>query len=250
MQVLFHKHVWLYLEYMPTLHWWTGASSVSPYVITITWGIASDIIIHHWSNSYELFIYCASLIYFTVVTVTITTILLSLLLLLLPLLSYYFATKYFVADTKLSRCGWIDNSTANTWEYSLAPLCRINKFGWILYPRKLLRSPILVGYQDYFLAPLPGNIALFFGSLGIYICWSLWRTWKTLRQQFIPQLRGEVRNCHLALHLIHLLFWVSLRHLNLLLLLILICRMLLMMPLLLCMVLNMKLLLCFILPCH
>ena len=37
-----------------------------------------------------------------------------LLLPLLPLLSYYFATKYFAADTKLSRCGWIDNSTANT----------------------------------------------------------------------------------------------------------------------------------------
>ena len=28
----------------------------------------------------------------------------------------------------------------------------------------------LVGYQDYFLAPLPGSIALFFESLGIYIC--------------------------------------------------------------------------------
>ena len=26
-------------------------------------------------------------------------------LLLLPLLPYYFATKYFAADTKLSRCG-------------------------------------------------------------------------------------------------------------------------------------------------
>ena len=53
------------------------------------------------------------------------------------------------------------------------PLCRINKFGLNTLPRKLLRSPILVGYQDYFLAPLPGSIALFFESLGIYICWSL-----------------------------------------------------------------------------
>ena len=122
MQVLFHKHVWLYMTYIPTLHWWTGASSVSPYIITITWGIASDIIIHHWSNAYEIFTYCALLIYFSVATVTITTKLLSLLLSLLPLLPYYFATKYFAADIKLSRCGWIDNSTANTWEYSLAPL--------------------------------------------------------------------------------------------------------------------------------
>ena len=40
------------------------------------------------------------------------------------------------------------------------PLCRINKFGFY-FPRRLLRSPILVGHQDYFLAPLPGSIALF-----------------------------------------------------------------------------------------
>ena len=81
-----------------------------------------DIIIHHWSIAYELFIYWSLLSYFTIATVTITTKLLLLLLLLLPLLPYYFATKYFATDIKLSRCGWIDNSTANTWEYSLAPL--------------------------------------------------------------------------------------------------------------------------------
>ena len=51
------------------------------------------------------------------------------------------------------------------------PLCRINKFGLTFYPRNLLQSPILAGHQDYFLAPLPGSIALFFESLGIYICW-------------------------------------------------------------------------------
>ena len=122
MQVLFHKHIWLYSEYMPTLHWWSGASSVSPYVITIAWGIASDIIIHHWSNTYELFTYWSLLSYFAVATVTMTTKLLPLLLPPLPLVPYYFATKYFAADIKFSRCGWIDNSTANTWEYSLAPL--------------------------------------------------------------------------------------------------------------------------------
>ena len=64
MQVLFHKHVWLYSEYMPTLHWWTGASSVSPQVMTVTWLIASGIILHHRSIAYELSIYCSSLIYF------------------------------------------------------------------------------------------------------------------------------------------------------------------------------------------
>ena len=47
------------------------------------------------------------------------------------------------------------------------PLCRINKLGHS-YPRRLLRSPILVGYQDCFLAPLPGSIALSISSLGKY----------------------------------------------------------------------------------
>ena len=53
---------------------------------------------------------------------------------LIPLspLSYYFATKHFAADTKLSRCGWIDNSAANTWEYSLAPLVSNQKI-WVEY---------------------------------------------------------------------------------------------------------------------
>ena len=53
------------------------------------------------------------------------------------------------------------------------PLCRINKFGLSTLPSKTVAIPILVGYQDYFLAPLPGSIALFFESLGIYICLSL-----------------------------------------------------------------------------
>ena len=82
----------------------------------------SDTIIHHRPIAYELFTYWSSLCYFAVATIIITTKLRLLLLLLLPLLPYYFATKYFAADTKLSRCGWIDNSTANTWEYSLSPL--------------------------------------------------------------------------------------------------------------------------------
>ena len=43
-------------------------------------------------------------------------------------------------------------------------------FDTLAYRKDYDRSPILVGYQDYFLAPLPGSIALFFESLGIYIC--------------------------------------------------------------------------------
>ena len=67
--------------------------------------ISEGIFVDHLSNAYELFTYCSLLSYFGVATVTITTKLLLLLLPLLPLLPYYFATKYFAADTKLSRCG-------------------------------------------------------------------------------------------------------------------------------------------------
>src|SRR3954467_3681588 len=54
------------------------------------------------------------------------------------------------------------------------PLCRINKLGYS-YPRRLLRSPTLVGYQDYFLAPLPGSTALLISSLDKYTfyCYSV-----------------------------------------------------------------------------
>ena len=84
--------------------------------------MSSDIIIHHWSIACELLTYWSLLSYFSVATVTIATKLPLLLLSLLPLLPYYFATKYFAADIKSFRCGWIDNSTANTHENSLDPL--------------------------------------------------------------------------------------------------------------------------------
>ena len=47
------------------------------------------------------------------------------------------------------------------------PLCQINKLGYT-YPRRLSRSPTVVGYQDCFLAPLPRSIALSISSLGKY----------------------------------------------------------------------------------
>ena len=81
-----------------------------------------DIIFHHWSIAYEFISYWSLLRYFSVATITIATKLLPLLLPLLPLLPYYFATKYFAANIKPFGCGWIYNSSANTQEYSLAPL--------------------------------------------------------------------------------------------------------------------------------
>ena len=67
----------------------------------------SDIIIYHWSIAYELASYWSLLSYFSVAIVTIPCIL-PLLLPLLPLLPYYFATKYFAANIKSSKCGWIE----------------------------------------------------------------------------------------------------------------------------------------------
>ena len=74
-----------------------------------------------------------------------------------------------------------------------SPCVESINLGWILHPRKLLRSHILVDYQDLFLAP---SIAIFVESLGIIIILSLWRIWRIQRLWFIPLRRGEVRNCH------------------------------------------------------
>ena len=151
MQVLFHKHVWLHSEYMPTLHWWIGASSVSPYVMTVTWWTASGIIIHHWSGAYEFSIYSFTLIYFSVATVTITTkipktlLLLSLLLLSLPPLSYYFATKHFAADTKFPGVVELTTQLLILENILWLPLCRINKFGLNTLPSKTVAIPYTCG---------------------------------------------------------------------------------------------------------
>ena len=149
MQVLFHKHVWLFTEYMPTLHWWIGASSISPYVITIAWGIASGIILHHRSNAYELFTYWSLLSYFTVATVTITTKLLLLLLPLLPLLPYYFATKHYAADTKFPGVVELTTQLLILENILWLPLCRINKFGLNTLPSKTVAIPYTCGLSSH-----------------------------------------------------------------------------------------------------
>jgi hypothetical protein len=104
---------------------------------------------------------------FTIDTVTIFT----LLLLLLFYYCHYYKT---VATDKPLQASLFPGATElTTLQLRLInilwlPLCQINKFGFY-FPWRLLRSPILVGHQDYFLAPLPGSIALFVRSLGIHI---------------------------------------------------------------------------------
>ena len=95
-------------------------------------------------------------------TTIITTVVFTVILLLL----YYCCCYKTVATDKPLRASLLSGAAELTTHLSRLinilwlPLCRINKFG-LYYPRRLLRSPILVGYQDYFLAPLPGSIALF-----------------------------------------------------------------------------------------
>ena len=145
MQVLFHKHVWLFSEYMPTLYWWTGASSVSPYVITVAWWMPSDIIIHHWSIAYEFVSYWSLLSYFSIATVTIATN-----------CYYYFCHCYRYFHTTLllntllqilSLSGVVELTTQLLILENILwlPLCRINKFGLNTPPSKIVAIPYTCG---------------------------------------------------------------------------------------------------------
>ena len=136
------------------LHYIVGASSISPYVITIAWGIASGIIIHHWSGAYEFSIYWFSLIYFPAATVTITTkyqkhyFYYCYLLLPLALLLYYFATKHFAADTNFPGVVELTTQLLILENILWLPLCRINKFGLNTLPSKTVAILYTCGLSD------------------------------------------------------------------------------------------------------
>src|SRR3954449_4415785 len=108
--------------------------------------------------------YSILILLFTTITATVVFILLLLLL-------YYCHRYKTVATDKLLRASLfpgaadLKNPPSKLIFIVWLPLCRTNKFGFY-YPRRLLRSPILVGHQDYFLAPLPGSICLFISQLG------------------------------------------------------------------------------------
>src|SRR3954468_10068871 len=109
--------------------------------------------------------YSILILLFTMITATAVFI-------LLLLLFYYYHYYKTVATDKLLRASLfpgaadLTNQPAKLIFILWVLLCRINKFG-LYYPRRLLRSPVLVGHQDYFLAPLPGSIAFFISQLGI-----------------------------------------------------------------------------------
>ena len=87
--------------------------------------------------------------------------------LLLLLLSYYCCFHITPVTSAFPGAAELTTPLLRLISILCLPLCRINKFGFY-FPRRLLRSPILVGYQDYFLAPLPGSIALLISSPGEY----------------------------------------------------------------------------------
>jgi hypothetical protein len=104
---------------------------------------------------------------FTIATITIFT----LLLLLLFYYCHHYKTVATNKPLQASMFSGADELTTHLLRLInilWLPLYRINKFGFY-FPRRLLRTPILVGHQDYFLAPLPGSIALFVSLLRIYI---------------------------------------------------------------------------------
>ena len=88
-----------------------------------------------------------------------TSIITDVFILLLLLFHYCYCHKT-VATDKLCRASLLPGAAELTNHLSRLinilwlPLCRINKFGFY-FPRRLLRSPILVGHQDYFLVSLP-----------------------------------------------------------------------------------------------
>ena len=197
--------------------------------MTVTWWTASGIILYHRSIAYELSIYCSSLIYFPVAIAIITTkyqkhyFYYCYLLLPLSPLSYYFATKHFAVDIKVPGVVELTTQLLILENILWLPLCGINKFGLNTLPSKTIAILYNCGLSRLFSGTVVGE-----HSSILWVTWDLYllvtmENLKDAKQQFIPQLRGEVRNCHLALHLIHLLFWVNLRHL--LLRFILICRM-------------------------
>jgi hypothetical protein len=76
--------------------------------------------------------------------------------LLLLLLSYYCCFHITPVTSAFPGAAELTTQLLRLISILYLPLCRINKFG-LYYPRRLSRSPILVGYQDCFLAPLPGR---------------------------------------------------------------------------------------------
>ena len=125
--------------------------------------------------------------------------------LLLLLLSYYCCFHITPVTSAFPGAAELTTQLLRLISILYLPLCRINKFGFY-FPRRLLRSPILVGHQDYFLAPLPGSIALFGSSLGLILFAANSPSWVNLailRSPYYHPLQEKVQLLVPLLLLIH-----------------------------------------------
>jgi hypothetical protein len=106
---------------------------------------------------------------FTIATIT------AAILLLLLLFHYYHHYKTVAIDKPLRARLFRGAAELTTHLLRLTyilwlPLCRINKFGFY-FPRKLLRSPILVGHQpvEGRGSPMAGRVAVMLGNRWGYL---------------------------------------------------------------------------------
>ena len=135
----------------------------------------ADIIIHHWSISYELFTYWSLLRYFSVAIAIITTkyqkhyFCYHYLLLMLSLLSYYFATKHFAADIKFPGVVELTTQLVILENILWLPLCRINKFGLNTLPSKIVAIPYTCGLSRLFSGAVAGE-----HSSILWVTWDLY----------------------------------------------------------------------------
>ena len=83
--------------------------------------------------------------------------LLPLLLLPLPPLSYYFAIKYFAADTKFPGVVELTTQLLILENILWLPLCRINKFGLNTLPSKTIAIPYTCGLSRLFSGAIAGE---------------------------------------------------------------------------------------------
>ena len=151
MQVLFHKHVWLYSEYMPTLHWWIGA-----FCVTLGYdGYMMNRIQHnslspiHCLRAFHILFFAYLLFccyYYNHYKTKTTTVTFPPL----PLPSYYFATKYFAADIKFPGVVELTTQLLILENILWLPLCQIDKFGLNTLLSKTVAIPYTCGLSHHY----------------------------------------------------------------------------------------------------
>jgi hypothetical protein len=151
-------------------------------------------------------------------TVTIDTVIIFTLLLLL-LFYYYHHYKTVATDKLLWASLYLGAAELTTHLSRLInilwlPMCQINKCGFY-FPRRLLRSPILVGHQPLVVIPLSGTVPgrasgpsrsrIDNGGGLQYVFWKRVRAFRVFSSRRIYRRKGDVRGWTRGPH--HSLAW-------------------------------------------